>query len=913
MFWTRFVFPMLAMFGLAMSTAQAQAPLQLQFTRCANTFYSDERVRIGVLSSGPRQTVSYQVTDFWRRTVRQGRFAVGAEQPVTLDLAEPGTGWYRLVLQHPEGVLEEDFCVLPRPYEDPGDYNLFGLCPDSGCTEESMEPAAQMGVRVARQTIPWPQIQLRRDEWRMDFLEDSYRASSKYGVQLMLILGYTPAWVAEKPINYLDSWVEAATFAWHPKEPNEFGRYLDVVTGYAAGKSVTWPSAAVLPEAGAETLRQQLPWAHSWEMWNEADIMFYVGDWNRYLDLLHMAWAAGRRNLPDVPMIYGGSTGNWHAMGVTASGSGRYCFDYGSLHTGGDVEDCLRVWYGGAQQIPWVVGTPRETMHTECYAQGRRGTVNYPEYNETPGELLRTYLVLKAWREAGFFRSGCLGGYIYEPGMMCPGTAMLTHRPGGKLAPTPLYAAFACARKLLSDATEVGPVNLGSRVTAHVFLKHGKAMLAAWSDDGAVSRVYLEPGAVRVDAMGQEHWLKDLTYSTRALTAEPTVIIGVKSKYLDEAMRRRLGLFADRPYGTPQTNPACSVWYARPLYVDLRELLGPSGGGEFRGRVELAARCLGTEGAGGLEKVLKAQLDCYRLMGEVVERCTRGQEAPVAVADALWRLARISEWLGEIADDRSGPLGKPKTSELERSELARRINQAAARMRAPRQAADQPLADQLLRRAQRQMWRVHQFQRRGAYQAALHETYIAERLMRVEMPVVLRVVPMVDFTTGRCLRKARLLEPGSQVLKVWVYNYLDKPVAGTLKLKLPTGWVPETPEVRFAAQPGEPSEMVPVRVNVAEDPKPWAELWSFTMDGFIKVGLPQTLSDRPMIEVEGRLDSGERFSPMAYYVNTGRWLDDPGLQTASRRRTTDSTQDKLALPDAVRRVQGEAVRRVLRK
>ena len=85
------------------------------------------------------------------------------------------------------------------------------------------------------------------------------------------------------------------------------------------------------------------------------------------------------------------------------------------------------------------------------------------------------------------------------------------------------------------------------------------------------------------------------------------------------------------------------------------------------------------------------------------------------------------------------------------------------------------------------------------------------------------------------------------------------------------------------------------------------------MDGFIKVGLPQTLSDRPMIEVEGRLDSGERFSPMAYYVNTGRWLDDPGLQTASRRRTTDSTQDKLALPDAVRRVQGEAVRRVLRK
>ncbi|MEN6642496.1 MAG: hypothetical protein ABFE08_08630 [Armatimonadia bacterium] len=912
MFWPRLVLSLLGLFGWAMGAVQAQQPpLQLQFVRCANTFYRDERVRIGVVSSGTRQTVTYQVTDFWRRTVRRGSFPVGAEQPVTLDLAEPGTGWYRLVLQHPEGVLEDTFCVLPRPYEDPGNYNLFGLCPDGGCTEDNMEPAAQMGVRVARQTVPWPQVQLKRDEWRVSFLDESYRASSKYGIQLMLILGYTPAWVAEKPINYLDSWVEAAPFTWHPKESNEFGRYLDAVTAYAAERSVTWPSAAVLPEAGAGTLRQQLPWAHSWEMWNEADIMFYVGDWNRYLDLLHMAWAAGRRDLPDVPMIYGGSTGNWHAMGVTASGSGRYCFDYGSLHTGGDLEDCLRVWYGGAQQIPWVVGTPRETMHTECYAQGRRGTVNYPDYNETPGELLRTYLVLKAWREAGFFRSGILGGFIWQPGGMCPGTTLLHRQPDGSLSPSPLYPAFACARKLLSDATEVGPVSLGSRVTAHVFLKHGKVMLAAWSDDGALSRVYLEPGAVRVDAMGQEHSLNDLSYTTRALTAEPTVLIGVKAKYLDEAMRRRFGLLADTAYGTPQTNPACTVWYARPLYVDLGDLVGPSGGKEFRQRVEAAARRLGLDGAGSVEGVLRAQLDCYKLMGEIVERCPVGKEVPPAAADALWRLARIGEWLGEIADDRSALWGNSRTSELERSQLARRLNQARARIGVLYKASDLPVADQLLRRAQRQLWQVQQYRRRGTYQAVLHKIYIAERLMRVEMPVVLRVVPMVDFTTGRCLRKARLLEPGPQVLNAWVYNYLEEPVSGTLRLKLPTGWVPEDPEVRFTAQPGQPSAMVPVRVTVSEDPKPWAELWSFTMDGFIKLGLPATLNDRPLIEVEGSLDNGERFSPMGYYVNTGRWLDDPTLQTASRRKTMDSAQAKLALPEAVRRVQAEVARRVV--
>ena len=180
---------------------------------------------------------------------------------------------------------------------------------------------------------------------------------------------------------------------------------------------------------------QPLPWAHSWEMWNEADIMFYVGDWNRYLDLLRMAWAAGRRTVPEAPMVYGGSTGNFVAMGMTASGSARYSFDYIGFHAGGALEDCLRVWYSGGQQIPWVVGTPRESMHTECYAQGRGDSVDYSAYQETPGQLLRVYLVLKAWREAGYYRSGCLGGYLYEDGQIAPGTALLFRRPDGGLSP----------------------------------------------------------------------------------------------------------------------------------------------------------------------------------------------------------------------------------------------------------------------------------------------------------------------------------------------------------------------------------------------------------------------------------------------------------------------------------------------
>ncbi|MGE5532601.1 MAG: hypothetical protein ACM3VW_10855, partial [Bacteroidota bacterium] len=467
---------------LLLASAASAAPLTLAMPRIANTYFADEKVQMTVLADGEHRTVSYRVTDYWKALRKKGQIEVGQREPVALDLGKGlGYGFYQIVLKDRNGSVSDRFCVIPRPYEEPGDYTIFGLHPRDGATEEDLGAAAQMGVRVVRQNLPWPALEPERGVWQSELTDEWSRLARKYGMQMMFVLGYTPRWTGEKPENYLDTWANAAWFAWHPKEPNAWGLYLDRIMDFARGQTVTWPGDPVLPPEGGPA-QQQLPLAHSWELWNEADIMFYTGDWGRYNDLLHMAWAAGRRDLPNVPMIYGGSTGNFIAMGVTASGSARYCFDYIGLHTGGDVEEALRVWYGGSQQIPWVVGAPRETMHTECYAQGRRGTI-WPDYNETPTELRRTYLTLKAWREAGFYRSACLGGWIQVPGDMLPGTSLLL-RHRGHLCPTPLYPTFAASRKLLSDATEVGPVNLGPNITAHLFLKHGKPMLSAWSDDG---------------------------------------------------------------------------------------------------------------------------------------------------------------------------------------------------------------------------------------------------------------------------------------------------------------------------------------------------------------------------------------------------------------------------------------------
>lgn len=878
---------------VCISPLYAQFPaLRVGWPRVANTFFTDEAPKLVVTASGPSSKLNWYVSDFDGRFIRSGWCSSGKDVALTLSLGQKlPPGFYHLKLVHPYETWQDDFCVIPRPYEDPGDYNLFGLHPNNGSTDENLAPAAQMGVRLIRQTIPWPPFEPSRGQYRMDLLDDWYSLGRRYGMQMMMVLGYTPSWLAEAPVNISNDWVRVAAFTWHMREPNAFALYLDQVMGYSRDKTISWPPSQCV-SAQSPISQQRLPWAQSWEMWNEADIMFYMGDWNRYMDMLRLAWAAGRGYTPQVPMIYGGSTGNFPAMCMVASGATRYNFDYLSLHPAGDIEEALRVWYSGAQQIPWCVGAPRETMHTECYAQGRRNSADFSTYRETPGELMRCYLTLKAWREAAFYRSGCLGGYIQEPGCESPGTAMLIPRRGG-FSPTPLYPAFAAARKLLSDATEVGPVKVGDKVTAHVFLKHGKLLLAAWSDDKATARIVLAPVAFQINYFGQQFNLPGGRILSRKLGREPLIILGAEpSKYLREALLNRFRLLTATVYGTVQVNKACGIWYAKPLSVDLEDMLGTDAPLRLTKVMQQAARTASATPKQGPACLAQVQQVCLQLMQRIVAECPQGQELPKRSANDLWRLARLSEWLGEIADDRSGLWGNFEASPANVVALTARIHNARSRITTAGDG-NLPVAEQLLDRAARQELRLAEAPRQGTYLAMLHKVIIAEALMGVEKPVVLRVVPLVDFSTSRCFRKTRLLEPGTtQTLNVWVYNWLDHTVSGTLTLKLPQRWQADRLTVPFEAQAGQPSAMIPVTVNIPSDPTPWRKVESITLDGLLNVTLPPQLEDRPMLEVGGNLSTGEELSSMAYFVNVGRWADEPSQAAAAAPSNMVRTQEQ---------------------
>jgi hypothetical protein len=836
--------------------------------RPGHAFYTGEPVQFGVTVSGPRQRLGYTVTDDRGLSLRSGAANVGLGQGV--EVGVPGTlppGWYRLRLAGAEVQAEEAFCVIPRPWEEPGDYQLFALHPDDW-SPESLQAAAQIGVRHIRHNILWPNSEPERDQWDWEYIQRGYGWAQRSGQQMLAVLGYTPIFQGQRAEN-CHLWIENANFTWHPREPDEFARYARTVMDYARGKAVQWPPAGIVPR-GETVVPESVPWVCGWEMWNEVDLSFYFGDWNRYCELLHLVYACSRQRTPETPVLYGGSTGNWPAMCMLVSGSGRYTYDYNTFHPDHEITSWLSEWYSGAPQIPYCVGLPRETIHTEAYATVGEGADPRETYQETPGDLLRLYVTLKAWREVGYYRSGCLGGWIDDGHRAWPGTSLLVRTSEG-LRPTPLYPAFAAARLLLSDATLVGPLKQGSSTSGYAFLKRGRTMVAAWSDAGAEVTLELEPGAYRVDAMGRRFDLGGRDRYRRRLDGEPLVIVGAKpGAYLPQALRQEYALLAETYYGVPPW-PSCHVWYTNKLQQDVAEWAGTDGPARLLRAVRKAARAMAREPGEAPGAVAVAQAECGALMARVVGRCEDGDGLDRQAANTLWRLARVSEWLGQVAD-----AGAPAGAAEDHARAGERLQQVRATLGGADGGAIPPFTDKLLDRARRDLSGGAGRTGFGARAAAEQKTGLAERLGQVESRVALQVVPLVDFVSARLMRKALLLEPGQEhILRLWVQNLRPEPVAGTLTVTTPALWEPAAVTVAFSAPADGASAVTEVRVTLPEEPRPWVRRSSFTLDGDLNVELPATLRDQSEIIVSGELSSGECLATVRYFVNVGRSLDAP--------------------------------------
>lgn len=848
--------------------AAAGEQCQIIMPRPGHAFYAGEPVQLSLAVSGPRQRLTYSVTDDRGLILRTGEVSVGLGRTVELGFAGSlPTGWFTLRLAGRGVQAEEAFCVIPRPWDAPGDYRLFGLHPDDW-SPESLQAAAQIGVRHIRHGIFWPNAEPNRGQWDQAYIERGYQWAQRSGQQMLVLLGHTPYFLAQRAEN-CHSWIEQAWFTWQPREPDEFAAYVRKVTDFAGDKRVLWPPAEIMPR-GEMVPQESVPWVWGWEMWNEVDLIYYFGDWNRYCELLHLAYGTSRQRTPEAPLLYGGSTGNWPAMCRLMSGPGQYTYDYNTFHPDHEITRRLSLWYSGAPQVPYCVGVPRETIHTEAYATAVEQGENLPAYRETPGELLRLYLTLKAWREVGYYRSGCLGAWIDNGQLPCRGMSLLVRTEEG-LRPTPLYPAFAAARWLVSNATLVGPVKLEADVTAYAFLKDGRVMLAAWTDGVAEVTLELEPGAYRVDAMGRQFHLRDRPRCRYRLTHEPLVVVGAKpSAYLGSALRQEYGLFAGTYYGVPPW-PQCGVWYTGKLEQDVADCAGPDAPDRLLTAVRRAARALARDQ--GPAEVLAAQGACGEVMARVARRCQATGETDHQAANTVWRLARVSEWLGEVADAAADP-GTRSVGPAACAEVWRQLQQVQTAVRGSGGQATRPFADKLVDRARRGLTASEQATGAGQLAAARQKIDLARQWGAVEPPVELSVVPLVDFLSARLMRKAVLLEPGRRhTLRLWVQNLRPEAVHGSLTVGFPELWEPRQATVAFRAPADGPSKSVDIPFEVPGVPLPWVRRTSFTLDCDLMVELPAALRDESEVRVEGEVRDGAAMAAVRYFVHVGRPAD----------------------------------------
>ncbi len=827
--------------------------------RPARAFFPHEPIYLTITANGPRQQVSYTIRDYDGRTRIVDNIALGEDEPILLRVPfDMPLGIYYLTLTFPTSVQVNDaFCVIPRPDDEPGDYGLFGF----HCHNESysvMEALAQIGVRIIRNDMDWVSTEPAEGQYSLGKARRLADLYSKYGMQWIPILGYTPRWLGMRPANATGR-AAIASHTWPPPETTHWAGYMKHIVDYLGARTVHWPSEEIIARQDAYA-SEDVPLVDKWEIWNEVDQNFYYGYWHRYLDLLRIAYGTIKDSDYHDQVLYGGACAHWTELGMTYHANCQYYFDQLTFHPPGDsnIAGRLEVYYTGSPQIGNGYGIYHPTTITEGYPQAPAG-LTHAEY------MYRFYATLKKWGLRTFctFEGG--GRLVGAPD---PGSSGLVWTKSGQLIPNAKYVAFAVARWVLSDAVYVGPLDLGSQVWACLFLKNGRPMLVAWADQDTTVQIDVADDARVIDEMGRKFPVagEGLTRSLM-LTGCPTVIYGVHYLYFSKAIHNQAEVYLTTPQGF-ETNR--DFGYIAPLQSDAA-WAWDAWPGQFRRAIDWATTVADKRPRVGPRALAVPQMIVHGQMYRVARRCIAAGEVVGRTPNILYRLQTLSEWLGRVADarDECWEMYNPRSSAVDK------LNQRIADLRAEicRDGTVYPLAQQALERAEQQLSRAIKRPQGGAYRAAVGGTNTAALLSQSETPVVLDVFAIANFPTATQLVKAVALPPGQEHnLQVRIYNFTDKPVAGTITWQVPETWNSNPIAKTFSAPAQGYSELIDCMVQIPGEPRPWVRKESWSPLGNIPFLLPEPLAQRSDLYLKGQLDDGRKLLTMCYAVNVGEWI-----------------------------------------
>jgi len=822
--------------------------------RPARAFFPGESIYLTVTVSGPQQQATYTIFDYQGRRRIVDTLQVGNGEPRNLSVPfRMPTGIYYITLNFATGQRVNDaFCVIPRPDDEAGEYGIFGFHLGNP-SEELVEALAQAGVRIVRDDMDWVNSEPTEGNYSLGKAQARADLYSKYGIQWIPILGYTPGWARMEPENATGR-SAAAAHAWAPAETTHWAGFVQLMADYLGSQTVHWPSEEIIPRSEA-LASEDLPLVNRWEIWNEVDQAFYYGYWGRYLDLLRIAYCTLKTSNPRNVVLYGGSCGHWTELGNTYHANCKYYFDELAFHGGGtDIGKTLEIYYTGAPQIGNGYGIFHPSSHTETYPSAP-APLTETQY------MIRLYTTLKKWQE----RTWCVfyGGRVV--GAADPASSALLYSNNGAIVPNAKYVAFAVARWLLSDATYVGPIDLGETVEANLFLKYGRPMLICWSDENATVNIALASDAHFYDEMGNRFPMpRQGTASTVTLTAKPLVIYGVDYHYLSQAIRNQAEIYLTTPQGFetdrvfgyigPLERDAAWAWSDWPR--------------QFRRALQWATDICDRRPRVGPRALGIPQMVTHGQLYRTVRKCEPAGYIHGPTHHIIYRLECLTEWLGRVADARDRAWEVYNHQSRFTDKLLDRMEQLETRITA--NGLNYPLAQQSLDCARRQIDRAVKYHHGGAYRAAtgLHNTAVL--LSNLEQPKLLKVFAVADFITATQLVKGLALPPGVEHnLRVTVYNYTNQPVSGQITWHLPNTWSKSTITKSFIAPAGGYSEPIDCLVTIPDEPKPWVEKDGSTGVGNVTLRLPEPISVQSDLKLAGELDDGRSLLDMHYDVLIG--------------------------------------------
>ncbi len=807
--------------------------------RPASIFLSHEPIEFVIRSDAPLQDVAWTVSDHHGQRRAGGVVPLGGGTPGTLRVRErPGVGFYRLELAFASGDRAEDvFCVVPPPDECRGDGGLFGV---GGMPADSTQwdILARMGVRHVRAEFPWPEVERAEGEYDLTWVEEFADQAERRGIALTVLTGHTPRHYGQRPAD-AEGRVARAWYTWQPERTIEWYRFLDTMARRLVTRRLP-PDPAhptdTLPRGGR-------PFVVAWEVWSEADQNFYYGDWDRYLDMLRIAWCTIRAHRR-VPVVYG-SCGHMTQMNYTfAAGCGDY-FDRVAYHPhGGDPDYELMHWFRNMPQAMLAHGAPRETAFTECDFHG-------PDAEREPGFILRLYATLKSWRQQHYVRSGCTGGVITGGDSYYA----LIRRDGDRYRPTPACVAFALARWLLDGAHYIGPLDAPDGARLELFIRRGVPLVVGWSED-ARRRVSLRvaPSARLIDCMGGSGELAGpdaaIDLSPDAVAVTNVSMRCVRQAALAATERR---LTTELGHESPHNSS-----YVDPLEVDAAACIAPDFPSRVRDAVRRACDRFEARSSHGAAAFFEAQRVVGAGMLDAALDARRAGELRPLHTNTIWRLAQYVEELGDIADG----LGERwrRMNNVTPGDLAKtreKVRAIRSRVSAAHGGAECPFADRLLDRALEQLDIVTAGggHNRGAWWAATLEARAAHALTGVEEPLLRRAFAVALFPTARPMTKGKLVAPDSaQMLEARVYNFLPHEISGILCLEMPSQWSCSRPRADFSAPPGGPNGIVALPYGVPEEPRPWVQKTVYRPWGDFKVDIPEPLQTNERLTVSLRAD-----------------------------------------------------------